>query len=81
MIIRNLWPKIPYVSGTVSGLCMDLCLNMPKFHRSGTPCIHQFKIGYSPSLPTGCGRESRYRRFQGGTIYNDAASSVIWVKN
>ncbi len=28
-------------------------------------------------LPEGCGRESADRRFQGGTIYNDAASGLI----
>ena len=32
-------------------------------------------------LPTGYGRESRDRRYQGGTIYNDAASGLIWVEN
>jgi transposase InsO family protein len=32
-------------------------------------------------LPTGHGRESQDRRFQGGTIYNDAASGLIWVEN
>jgi hypothetical protein len=32
-------------------------------------------------LPTGYGRESSDRRFQGGTIYNDAASSLLWVEN
>jgi hypothetical protein len=32
-------------------------------------------------LPTGYGRESQYRHFQGGTIYNDAASGLIWVEN
>ena len=26
-------------------------------------------------------RESRDRSFQGGTIYNDAAPSLIWVEN
>ena len=26
-------------------------------------------------------RDSRYRSFQGGTIYNDAAPSLIWVEN
>ena len=33
------------------------------------------------SLRTGYGRESSDRGFQGGTIYNDAASSLIWVGN
>ena len=32
-------------------------------------------------LPTGYGREPDNRRFHGGTIYNDAASSAIWVEN
>jgi hypothetical protein len=32
-------------------------------------------------LPEGYGRESKDRRFQGGTIYNDAASGLIWVEN
>jgi hypothetical protein len=32
-------------------------------------------------LPDGYGRESADRRFQGGTIYNDAASGLIWVEN
>jgi hypothetical protein len=32
-------------------------------------------------LPTGYGQESQDRRFQGGTIYSDAASGLIWVEN
>ncbi len=32
-------------------------------------------------LPTGYGRKSQDRRYQGGTIFNDAASGLIWVKN
>ena len=32
-------------------------------------------------LTTGHGRESRNRFFQGGTIYNDSASSLVWVEN
>ena len=32
-------------------------------------------------LPTCYERESHDWRFQGGIIYNDAASSLIWVKN
>jgi hypothetical protein len=31
-------------------------------------------------LPTGNGRDSQDRHFQGGTIYNDAASGLIWVE-
>jgi hypothetical protein len=32
-------------------------------------------------LPKGYGRESADRCFWGGTIYNDAASGLIWVEN
>jgi len=32
-------------------------------------------------LPTGYERESQDRHFQGSTIYNDAASGLIWVEN
>ena len=41
----------------------------------------QFVCKNPGRLPTGYGRESRDRRFQGGTIYNDATSSLIWVGN
>jgi hypothetical protein len=32
-------------------------------------------------LPEGYGRESKERRLQGGTIYNDVALGLIWVEN
>ena len=32
-------------------------------------------------FPTGYVRESSDRRFRGGTIYNDASSSFVWVEN
>ena len=32
-------------------------------------------------LPSGYVRERRHDRFHGGTIYNDATSSLIWVEN
>jgi hypothetical protein len=32
-------------------------------------------------LPTGYGHGSQDRRYQGGTIFNDAASGLIWVEN
>jgi hypothetical protein len=32
-------------------------------------------------LPTKYGQESQDYRFQGGTIYNGAASGLMWVKN
>ncbi len=32
-------------------------------------------------VPTGYGHESQNRRFQGGSIFNDDASGLFWVKN
>ena len=41
----------------------------------------QFVCKTPGCLPTGYGSKSRYHRYQGGTIYNDYASSLIWVEN
>ncbi len=41
----------------------------------------QFSCKTPGRLPTGYGRESQDCRFQGGTIFNDAASGLIWVEN
>ena len=52
---------------------------------------YKIEVGYFSScycfcktpgrLPTGYGRESNDCYFRGGTIYNDAASSLVWVEN
>ena len=51
---------------------------------------YKIEVGYFSScycfcktpgrLPTGYGRESNDCYFRGGTIYNDAASSLVWVE-
>ncbi len=41
----------------------------------------QFICNTPGQLPSGYGRKAPDRRFQGGTIYNDAASGLIWVEN
>jgi hypothetical protein len=41
----------------------------------------QFICKMPRCLPTGYGRESQDHHFQGGTIFNYAASGLIWVKN
>ena len=41
----------------------------------------QFVVRTPGRLPNGYGRERRENRFHGGTIYNDAASGLIWVEN
>ena len=42
---------------------------------------HQFVCKTPGRLHTGYGGESSDRLFQRGTIYNDAAPSLIWVEN
>jgi hypothetical protein len=41
----------------------------------------QFICKMPGRLPTGYGHESQDHHFQGGTIFNDAASGFIWVEN
>ena len=41
----------------------------------------QFICNTPGRLPSGYVREAPDCRFQGGTIYNDAASGLIWVEN
>ncbi len=41
----------------------------------------QFVCRTPGQLPSGYGREGCNGRFHGGTIYNDAASGLIWVEN
>ena len=41
----------------------------------------QFVCRTPGQLPIGYGCEGRNCRFNGGTIYNDAASGLIWVEN
>jgi hypothetical protein len=41
----------------------------------------QFICRTPGQLPEGYGRESQDRCFQGGTIFNDAASGLFWVEN
>jgi hypothetical protein len=41
----------------------------------------QFVCRTPGQLPSGYGCEGRNGRFHGGTIYNDAASGLIWVEN
>ncbi len=44
--------------------------------------VHDGQVCSIPGwLPSGYGREGCNGRFHGGTIYNDAASGLIWVEN
>ena len=42
---------------------------------------NQFVLNNPGRIPSGFGRERHNNRFHGGTIYNDAAFGLIWVKN
>ena len=43
--------------------------------------IDQFVVKTPVRLPSGFCRERHNNTFHGGTIYNDAASGLIWVEN
>lgn len=43
--------------------------------------MDQFVSGTPGRLFSGYGREPQHNRFQGGTIFNDAASGAIWVEH
>ena len=51
----------------------------PQFDVSN--CVDQFVVKNPGRLPSGFGRERHNNRFHCGTIYNDAASGLIWVEN
>jgi hypothetical protein len=64
----------------------------PLEYREGAITRDHYKVGDFVStdqficktprrLPTGYGQESQDRCFQGGTIYNDLASGLIWSEN
>ena len=41
----------------------------------------QFVVNKPERISSGFGRERHKNRYHGGTIYNDAASGLIWVEN
>ena len=43
--------------------------------------MDQFVSQTTGRLPTGYGRERPENRYHGGTIFNDAATGIIWVEN
>jgi len=56
-------------------------LSRDKYEVGDFVSTDQFICRTPGRLPEGYGRESSDRRYQGGTIYNDAASGLIWVEN
>ena len=64
----------------------------PVLDKEGLISRNKYEVGYFVStnqfvvqtpgrLPNGYGRERCENHFHGGTIYNDAASGLIWVEN
>jgi hypothetical protein len=56
-------------------------LSRDKYEVGDFVSTNQFICRTPSQLPEGYGHESADRRFQGGTIYNDAALGLIWVES
>ena len=67
--------KVKYVPDKEGMLALD------KFEVGDFVSTYQLVVRTSRRLTSGYGRERCQDRFHGGTIYNDAASVVIWVEN
>ena len=52
-----------------------------KYEAGDFVSMDQFVVKTPGRLPTGYGREAPGNRFHGGTIFNDAATGIIWVEN
>ena len=52
-----------------------------KYEAGDFVSMDQFVVKTPGRLPTGYGREGQGNRFHGGTIFNDAATGLIWVEN
>ena len=59
----------------------EVSLKREKYEVGDFVSTDQFIFKNPGRLPTGYGRDSTYRRFQGGTIYNDSASGLIFIEN
>ena len=56
-------------------------LSRDKYEVGNFMSTDQFVCKTPGRIPSGFGREQHQNRFQRGTIYNDAASGLIWVEN
>lgn len=56
-------------------------LSRDKYEPGDSVSADQFNVTTPGRLPTGYGRERAESRFHGGTIYNDAATGIVWVEN
>ena len=56
-------------------------LSQDKYEVGNFMPTDQFVCNTPVRIPSGFGQERHLNRFHGGTIYNDAASGLIWVEN
>ena len=73
--------RSPNVKKVQSNLDSEGAISRNKLEVGEFVSTDQFVCRTPGRLPTGYGREGTNSRFNGGTIYNDAASGLIWVEN
>ena len=56
-------------------------LSRDKYEVGDYMSTDQFLCKTPGRIPSGFGQEQHQNRFHGGTIYNNAASGLIWVEN
>jgi hypothetical protein len=71
--------RSPKVKGVQSNLETEGAIRRNKLEVGVFVSTDQFICRTPSRLPTGYGRSGS--QFDGGTIYNDAASGLIWVEN
>ena len=73
--------RSPKVKKVQSNLDSEGAISQNKLEVGDFVSTDQFVCRTPGQLPSGYGREGPDGRFHGGTIYNDAASGLIWVEN
>ncbi len=80
-LLAHAWKHTPNVKQTRDLPESEEALSRDQYEVGVFVSTDQFICRTPGRLPKGYGRESADRRFQGGTIYKDAASGLIWVEN
>ena len=73
--------RSPNVKKVQSNLDSEGAISLNKLEVGDFVSTDQFVCRTPGHLPTSYGREGTNSGFNGGTIYNDAASGLIWVEN
>ncbi len=80
-LLARAWKCTPSVKQTRDLPKNEGALSHDQYEVSDFVSTDQFICRTPGCLPKGYGRESADCCFQGGTIYNDAASGLIWVES